>query len=204
MGGAGMGGAGGAGMGGAGSGGTGGEVCSGCARLSVPVDEATDRAHYVLTLPGVTDFTSAMFTVRVRRYAATGGSIRMYVQHGGDPDFLYVQNAFTALSGVGTSFQNVTWDVSTVTGTFDRTVIYRVGIEITANDGSTAWTDPTVVHVDSVTITGTTPTLSAWTFDAASSVNTTPTENGSAGSMWLNSYSADTTATGAAISWLGP
>jgi hypothetical protein len=61
-----------------------------------------------------------------------------------------------------------------------------------------------VVHVDSVTITGTTPTLSAWTFDAASSVNTTPTENGSAGSMWLNSYSADTTATGAAISWLGP
>jgi hypothetical protein len=43
-----------------------------------------------------------------------------------------------------------------------------------------------------------------FTFDSASSVDTTPVELHDPGPMWLNSYSEDTTAAGSEISWIGP
>jgi len=201
-GGAGAGGTGGAGAGGAGSGGT-GEVCTGCARLSVALDAADERAHYCLTLSGLTDFSAATITFRVARLAGTGGEFLGYIQHGGTPDYLYVESAHTQISSIGTSLSNIVWDVSTVTGTFDKTVIARIGIEVTS-EGSSAWTNPTVLYIDSVTVTGSNPAIAAWTFDTSATVYTTPVNSYGTGPIWLNNYSADTTAAGSAISWLGP
>jgi len=197
------GGAGTGGAGGAGAGGTGGEVCSGCARLSVVLDAADERAHYCLTLSGLTDFSAATITFRVARLAGTGGEFLGYIQHGGTPDYLYAESAHTQVSSIGTSLSNIVWDVSTVTGTFDKTVIARIGIEVTS-EGSSAWTNPTVLYIDSVTVTGSTPAIAAWTFDTSATVYTTPVNSYGVGPIWLNNYSADTTAAGSAISWLGP
>src|SRR6185369_7915074 len=74
-----------------------------------------------------------------------------------------------------------------------KSSIKSIGIEINALPSS-AWSNPTVVYVDSITVT--TPTLS-FTFDAASSVATSNTS----GALRLTGGSSDTTASGAAVTW---
>jgi hypothetical protein len=79
-----------------------------------------------------------------------------------------------------------------------KTAIKRVGIEVNGS-GATAWENPTVIYVDSITIT--TPSRSL-TFDASGSVSTMPTNTDPASqALWVNSDSADTTATRTALSW---
>ena len=200
-GGAGAGGAGaGAGAGGAGAGGT-GEVCTGCARLSVPLATTADRAHFVIGLPGPIDFSAATIALRVARYAGTGGHFKAYIQEG-SPNYLQQVSTETPIASIGTAMQTINWDVATAGTGADKTIISRVGIEIIGT-GSTSWTNPTVIYVDSVTIAGTTLAMASFTFDTSSTVSTTPTSSGPNNVMWLNNYSADTNVT-AALSWLGP
>jgi hypothetical protein len=187
-------------MGGAGAGGT-GEVCTGCARLSVPLATSNDRAHFVIGLPSPTDFSAAMIAIRVARYAGTGGHFKVYIQEG-SPAYLQQVSTETPIANIGTAMQTINWDVSTAGTGADKTIISRVGIEIIGT-GSTSWTNPTVIYVDSVTITGTNLTMASFPFDTSSTVTTTPTSNGPNNVMWLNNYSADTNVA-AALSWLGP
>lgn len=203
--GAGTGGTGGAGAGGAGAGagGAGPEVCSGCARLSVPLNDANDRAHFCVTLEEETDLSAAIITFRVARFAGTGGSFRGYIQHDGSPDWVFLEGADTPFSSIGTTPGDIVWDLSTVTTTFDKTIIARIGIQVTAS-GATAWTNPTVLYVDSISVTGADPAIAGWTFDTSATVHTTPVTFLAPGPMWHNNHTDDTTAVGSAISWLGP
>jgi hypothetical protein len=196
-------GGGGAGSGGgvAGSGGS-GEVCTGCARLSVPLAASTDQAHFTVTLPVATDFSAATIAIRVARYAGTGGWFKAYIQEG-SPDYFYQDNVETTIASIGTSMQTISWDVATAGTTADKTIIRRIGIEISGN-GASSWTSPTVLYIDSITVTGTTLAMSSFTFDTSSTVSTTPTGNGPNNVIWLNNYSGDTNVTGAMLSWLGP
>jgi hypothetical protein len=76
--------------------------------------------------------------------------------------------------------------------------IQNLGIEIIATP-STSWTNPTVVFIDSITVS--TPTLS-FTFDSASAVSTAAKGSDVTGqALWLNNGATDTTATGVTLSW---
>jgi hypothetical protein len=196
-------GSGGAGSGGGGAGtGGGGEVCSGCARLSVPLAASADQAHFTIGLPAATDFRAATIAFRVARLAGSGGWFKGYIQEG-SPNYRFQANTETTIASIGTSMQTITWDIATAGTTADKSIISRIGIEI-SGAGATAWTNPTVIYVDSITVTGTTLTTSSFTFGTASTVYTTPTSSGPSDVIWLNDHNTDTTVTGAAISWLGP
>jgi hypothetical protein len=178
-----------------------GEVCTGCARLSVPLAAAADQAHFVVGLPAATDFTTAMMAFRVSRLAGTGGMFKVYIQEGA-PAYLYQVGPDTPIASIGTAMQTINYDVATFGAAANKTIISRIGIEIIGT-GSTSWANPTVIYIDSITVTGTTLTMATFNFDAPTTVSTTPTSNGPSDIMWLNNYSADTTVTGAALSWLG-
>jgi len=194
-------GSGGAGSGGAGSGGA-GEVCTGCARLSVPLAASGDKAHFTIALPVAVDFSAATIAVRVARFAGTGGWFKAYIQEG-SPNYLYQDSVETTIASIGTAMQTITWDVATAGTTADKTIIRRIGIEI-SGAGASSWTNPTVIYIDSITVTGTTLTTSSFTFDTTTTVSPTPTGNGPNDIIWLNNFSGDTNVTGATLSWLGP
>jgi hypothetical protein len=202
--GAGTSGTGGGGAGSGGGAGTGGssEVCTGCARLSVPLAASADQAHFTITLPAATDFSVATIALRVARYAGTGGWFKAYIQEG-SPNYLYQDSVETTIASIGTSMQTISWDVATAGTTADKTIIRRIGIEISGN-GASSWTNPTVLYVDSITVTGTTLAMSSFTFDTSNTVSTTPTGSGPNNVIWLNNFSGDTNVTGATLSWLGP
>ncbi len=82
-------------------------------------------------------------------------------------------------------------------------VFHSEHVEI-SGAGASSWTSPTVVYVDSITVTGTSLTMSSFTFDTSSTVYTTPTSSGPNDVIWLNNYTGDTNVTGATLSWLGP
>ena len=196
----GAGGAGGAVAGSSGMAGAGGviQTANGCAKLSVPLDEATDKAHFVISLASTADLSGATISMRFYVQSGQGGTIFNYVQDSGTYHFLGVPEAKRqALSGA-VGWSTISWNVGTEpdpgTGIV-KTSIKSIGIEINAQPSS-AWSSPTVVYVDSITVT--TPTLS-FTFDAANSVSTSNTS----GALWLNGGSSDTTATAAAVTWQG-
>lgn len=186
-----------------GSGGSGSsEVCSGCARLSVALASALDRARFIITMPSNTNFETAVITLRVFRRAGTGGQLRSYLQHGGGP-FGFAELALGGrdladLSG----WVDLTFDLAPVTD-YDKTIVRRLGIEIVGT-GASSWANPTVVYVDSVSITNTALDPSVFAFDSANTVVPTPrTSSPGDQRMWLNSGSGDTNVA-ATLSWLGP
>jgi hypothetical protein len=207
-GGAGAGGSGaaGAGAGGAGAGGVagsaGGETCSGCARLSVPLAASGDRAHFTLLLPADTDLSAATITFRVAKIAGTGGTFRGYIQEG-SPNYASQGATGTTIASMSTGMQDIAWSIASAGTAADKTRIRRIGIEIVGTGGS-SWTNPTVLYVDRIVVTGSSLSPATYPFGTASTVHTTPTEQGPTGALYLNSHSGDTTVTGAAISWLGP
>ncbi len=181
------------------TGGTGGanQTASGCAKLSVPLDDAGDKAHFVITLASTADLSGATISMRYYVPKPQGGSIFNYVQDSGTYHFLGVPTANRQLLSA-TGWSTVSWNVgaepdAASTGIV-KTSIKSIGIELNAQPSAT-WTNPTVVYVDSLTVQS--PALS-FTFDANSSVSTSNTT----GALWLNSNSLDTTATGSTVTWL--
>jgi hypothetical protein len=180
----------------AGSGGA-SQTANGCAKLSVPLDDASDKAHFVITLASAADLSGATISMRYYVQQGQGGTIFNYVQDSGTYHFLGVPLAKRQLVSSGSGWSTVNWNVgaepdSAGTGIV-KTSIKSIGIEINAQPSS-SWTNPTIVYVDSITVT--TPALS-FTFDAASSVATTNAN----GALWLNSNSQDTTASGSTVTW---
>ncbi len=152
QGGAGMGGSAGAGAGSGGAGAGGmpmlpAPTCSGCARLEVPLASPTDKANYVINLQNTVSFASATMTMRVYREAGTGGEFKGYVQHSGSPDYQQLfQTTAVPLGSIG-GWQMVTWDIGAEPGGYDKTIVGRVGVQVTGA-GSTSWLNPTIIYVE--------------------------------------------------------
>jgi len=205
--------AGGSTAGSGGSGGTGGSAgaggappAAGCAKLSVPIDDANDRAHFVISLTSPIDLSSAttgIISMRVYVQAGVGGTIFNYVQDSGYRFFgvtTPMRPELNTLSGWQTLTFNVGAqpDSSTPATGIVKTDIRRIGIEINAAP-ATAWSNPTIVYVDSITVA--TPALS-FTLDMANTVTSTSSGTDVSGQvMWLNNQSADTKATGVTLAW---
>ena len=195
----------GAGMGGAGgapAAGTGGmevapePTCAGCARLEVPLAAAGDKANYVINLASTQNFGSAVVRYRIYRQAGSGGQIKGYVQHGGSPDFAqFFQSPYVELAALD-GWQTLSWDVGAQAGDYDKSIVARVGIQIIGT-GGTSFTNPTVVYVDWIEVTGSASGL--FRFEAESSVATTPTTLASSGILFCNS--GDSPAAGSALGW---
>jgi len=192
----------------AGSGGSGGsagapvQTATGCAKLSVPLDATTDKAHFVITLTSAADFSGATISMRVYVQAGQGGTIFNYVQDSGTFHFLGMAEGKRPLLASSSGWSTISWNVGAepdAAGTgIVKTSIKNIGIEINAQPSAT-WSNPTIVYVDSISVA--TPTLS-FTLDAAASVYTTPTTSSASGqAMWLNSGTSDTTATNVSVSW---
>ena len=186
-----------------GSGGTGAAVpiAGGCARLSVPFDDAGDKAHFVISLASPADLSGATISMRFYVQAGAGGTIFNYVQDSETFHFLGVPAAQRDPLGSVSAWETLSWNVgaepdSAGTGIV-KTSIKNIGIELNAQPSST-WSNPTIVYVDSLTVTS--PALS-FTFDAPASVNPTPTIVASGQELWLNIVPTDTTAMGSALSW---
>lgn len=181
------------------TGGSGGSVqmAGGCAKLTVPLDDTNDKAHFVISLASTADLSGATINMRFYVQAGQGGTIFNYVQDSGTYHFLGVPAAKRQPLSSGSGWSTVSWDVgaepdSAGTGIV-KTSIKSIGIEINAQPSSN-WVNPTIVYVDSINVTS--PTLT-FTFDAASSVSNSNTN----GALWLNTNSQDTTASGCTVTW---
>src|SRR5206468_432422 len=155
----------------------------------------TDKAHFVITLTSLADFSSATVSMRVYVQSGSGGTVFNYVQDSGN-HFFGVPVANRPVLGSFSGWTTMAWNVgaqpdSDATGIV-KTSIKRIGIEVNAAPSS-LWADPTVVYVDSITVK--TPTLS-FTFDAASSITASTTADPAGQLLWLASNTLDTTATG--------
>jgi hypothetical protein len=138
----------------------------GCAVLTVPLAAEGDRTLYMLELPQLVDFSAASLTYRVYVDAGVGGRIIAFAQHGA-PDYQLIQGGqrfFDQLDG----WTDVTWNVGDVETTFDKSVIKRIGFEI-STEGAAAWSNPTVVYLDWITLSSN--MAGPFTFDDASSVS---------------------------------
>jgi len=201
---AGSGGTGGSG-GGAGSAGSGGSPpMNGCAKLSVPLDDANDRAHFVISLPSATDLsspTTAIISMHLYVQAGAAGTVFNYVQDSGNNWFGVTTAQRPLLSSV-VGWQTLTFNVGAqaATGGIVKTDVRRLGIEINAAPATSGWSKPTVVYIDSITVA--TPALS-FTFDTTGTVSPNPTGSDVAGQvLWQHNGSTDTTAAGTALSWV--
>jgi hypothetical protein len=191
----------------AGSGGTAGGSAgvTGCAKLSVPMDDSGDRAHFVISLTSAADLSSAttgIVSMRLFVQAGAAGTVFNYVQ---DSQFHYfgVTTALRpSLKGVS-GWQTLTFNVGAQaagTSGIVKTDIRRIGIEINAAPDTAGWSNPTVVYVDSITVM--TPALS-FPLDTAATVSTTPTGSDVSGQvMWPHNGSTDTTAANVTLSWV--
>jgi hypothetical protein len=198
------------GAGGTGTGGTAGTAgaagagatANGCAKLSVPLASATDKAHFVISLTSAADLSQAIISMRVYVRAGSGGSIFNYVQDSGTYHFFGVPLAERPVLSSISGWSTITWGVgaepdSGATGIV-KTSIKNIGIEVNAQPSS-SWLNPTIIYIDSITIT--TPALS-FTFDGSSSVYPTPTTVAATGqALWINSGTTDTTAVGVTLVW---
>jgi hypothetical protein len=187
-------------MGGAG----GAAPASGCANLSVPLDAGTDKAHFVITLTNPVNMSSATVSMRVYVQDGSGGVFVPYVQDGSF-HFLPAADVHPALSTLLGTWTTVTWNVGSEaagSSSIDKTMIKRIGMEVNAN-AATTLTNPTKIYVDWVSSSAITPTPS-FPFSAAGSVDMSASNGIDVGGqvLWLNSYSADTTASGTTLGWL--
>ena len=167
----------------------------------MPIDDAGDKAHFVISLTSPADLSGATISMRFYVQAGAGGTIFNYVQDSRSFNFLGVPDAQRHLLGTTGAWETLSWNVgaepdSAGTGIV-KTSIKNIGIELNAQPSS-VWSNPTIVYLDSLTVTS--PALS-FTFDATASVNPTPTTTSPGQVLWLNIYPTDTTATASTLSW---
>jgi len=189
----------------AGSAGAGVIPASGCAKLTVPLDDAGDRAHFVISLASAIDLSSAttgIVSMRVYVQAGAAGTIFNYVQDS-QYHFFGMPTAMRPPLKNQSGWVTLTFPVgqSPATGSIVKSDIRRIGIEINAGPDTAGWSNPTVVYIDSISVM--TPALS-YTFDASTSVIVPPTGTDPSNSaLWQHNGSTDTTATGVILGWQG-
>jgi hypothetical protein len=135
----------------------------------------------------------------VYRQTGTGGRIKLYVQHSGNPDWAqFIQSDSKALEDLDyRAWDTISFNVGAQPAqNFDKSIVARVGIQITGDTG-TEW-ETTVVFVDSMTVSG--AGAGPWTFDNDRSIGSNGS-TGSVGIMFLNT--GDDPVANAQLSWLG-
>ena len=183
---------------------------TGCAKLSVPLDDQNDNAHFVVTLPATIDLRSGTVYMRVFVAAGTGGTLFNYVQ---DPSFHYTavatanRTSIASLYGVWTT---LSWDIGAQTtdlGTVDKSMVKRFGIEVNAAPATAAgsWTSPTIIYVDSLAVGNGTVSY-ALPLDTSSNVISAGTTNDpsplpAVPPLWFNNGSTDTHAANVTLTW---
>ncbi|HKO50447.1 MAG TPA: hypothetical protein VJV79_22145 [Polyangiaceae bacterium] len=187
--------------GGAGTGGS--PTASGCAKLSVPLDDTNDRAHFVISLPAAVNLSSATATISMHLYVQAGaaGTVFNYVQDAGNRWFGVATAERPLLSSV-VGWQTLTFGVGAQpeTGGIVKTDIRRIGIEINAAPAGSGWSKPTVVYVDSITVAAS--PLVSYTFDMSNTISMTASGSDVSGQvLWLHNGSTDTTAAGVTLTW---
>jgi hypothetical protein len=199
---------GGTGTGGTGTGGTTGGTatggmppgpltrCTGCAKLEVPLATSDDKANFVIFLPGQTNFSNAVLRFRVYKEAGIGGEFKGYIQHQ-DTDFAQLFGPAQPLASLS-GWQEFVWNVAEDTSSFNKTTVQRVGVQVIGWN-STAWSNPTIVYVDSIVAEG--AGVGPWNFDSSGSIRTSPTTNADAGVLFINS--GDSPVANTRLSWLG-
>jgi hypothetical protein len=185
------------------TGGTGGglppDSCPGCARLSVPLAAATHFSNFVIVLPSLADFRGKAITFRVFKHAGSGGRLRPYVQHGGSPDYYQLFRTEPEPLTASGAWEDIVWNIGDDAGSFDLGVVASVGLQV-SGAGSSQWTNPTEIYVDSITVSG--ASVGPWNFDSGESVVSTVTTDAPPNLIWCNGN--DSPVTGSTVAWVGP
>ena len=173
--------------------------CTGCARLFVPLAKEDDSANFAIPLSQIANFGGALVTARVYRERGTGGSLRLYVQYSGNPNYSQLIQAedFLLEDLPYRGWTTIPWDVGAQPAqNFDKGNVGRVGIRFTGEPG-TEWED-TLVYVDYVRVSGS--ATIQWNFDAMGSVGA-ESSTGTPNVMFLNN--GDDPVDSAVLGWLG-
>ena len=115
--------------------------------LTVPFTTTGQDQRYAdlfSTLPNLTNTT-----MRLRLYApgATGGSITFYLN---DADSSAGPGATVTLDTLSKGWTDISISVGGVVGAFDPSAVKQVTMEVISGSTVVAWTNPTVVYLDSV------------------------------------------------------
>jgi hypothetical protein len=87
------------------------------------------------------------------------------------------------------------------TTTFSKNNVGRVGIQISGANG-TSFTNPTIVSIDSITITG--AAAGPFSFNSSGTVQTSASSTGPANVIFFNNGDAPNPTSGSSVSWLDP
>ncbi|WP_437624858.1 hypothetical protein [Sorangium sp. So ce1151] len=131
-----------------------GEQCSGCARLSVPLTGRGQATQFFIGFDQAIDLTGATVTFRVKAHAGASGGLQPYVQNGDELFYAYIGYTWNPVADLG-EWTELTIDVDAAAAAsagFNRTLVEMIGLQVTAGDTG-PWTNPTVIYVDSITVT---------------------------------------------------
>ncbi|WP_437601264.1 hypothetical protein WMF28_06795 [Sorangium sp. So ce590] len=130
------------------------EQCSGCARLSVPLMSAGQATQFFIGFDEPVDLTGSLVTFRVKAHTGTKGGLQPFVQNGADLFWANIGYEWNPVAGLG-EWVDITIDVDAAASTspfFKGTVVALLGLQVTAGDTG-PWANPTVIYVDSITVT---------------------------------------------------
>jgi len=144
----------------------------GCAVLTVPFTAYNTSQSFEIYLPDpAVDLSAATIAVSIRKLSGKAGGLQVIVKNGSAQNYAYAQGAWTPVNDMTTAFATVTLDVANPSSTdmnnpFDPAQIKIITLQISAGDpwysdtamtvvDPTALVNPTVLQVDSITITGT-------------------------------------------------
>ena len=171
--------------------------CPGCARLEVPLKGSNEKANFVVFLPAQANFSNTTLRFRIYKEAGIGGEFKGYVQHQGT-DFEQLFGPAQPLATLS-GWQELVWNVGTHSTSFNKTTVQRVGVQVIGWN-STAWSNPTIVYVDSIIADG--AGVGPWNFDSSGSIRTSPMTTADAGVLFINS--GDSPVANTRLGWLGP
>jgi hypothetical protein len=161
-------------------------------------ESTTEKAHYVVSFANTLSLQNTTVTFRIFKQAGGNGVFTGYIQNG-PPNFEFSTIGSQSLNTL-TDWQSITFNVNDEMGGATAGSVRRVGIEVAAGTTSGSWA-PMVIYVDSITLTpaaGNSP----WNFNSSSSVSETgSTTDQTAGVLWLDNGTSDTTVSGATLTW---
>ncbi|WP_437757763.1 hypothetical protein [Sorangium sp. So ce1389] len=131
-----------------------GEQCSGCARLSVPLTGRRQATQFFIGFDEAIDLTGATVTFRVKAHTGTSGGVQPFVQNGDELFYANIGYTWNPIADLG-EWTEFTIDVDAAAAAspfFNRTLVEVIGLQVTAGDTG-PWTNPTVIYVDSITVT---------------------------------------------------
>ncbi|WP_437550567.1 hypothetical protein WME97_07215 [Sorangium sp. So ce367] len=120
----------------------------------MPFTTANTATQFFIEFASVVDLTGSTVTFRVKTHAGTSGGVQPFVQNGADRSYANIGYSWNPIAGLA-DWQEITIDVDALAGSkpsFERKAVKLIGLQLTAG-GTGPWTNPTVVYVDSITVT---------------------------------------------------